>query len=102
MNGTAAAPVQKGSRIQPHPRGTHARNTVLNAVSAASATRCLGGGARHRLPRHVLARGALERHGLVRGAHPEVSSAPGGKITWAFGRSTNSWGVVSNLTLRNG
>jgi len=31
-----------------------------------------------------------------------ASAAPGGKITWAFGRSTNSQGVVSNLTLRNG
>jgi hypothetical protein len=31
-----------------------------------------------------------------------ASAAPGGKITWAFGRSTDSQGVVSNLTLRNG
>lgn len=31
-----------------------------------------------------------------------ASTAPGGTITWAFGRSTNSSGVVSNLTLRNG
>ena len=31
-----------------------------------------------------------------------VSAAPGGTITWAVGRSTNSRGVVSNLTLRNG
>ena len=30
-----------------------------------------------------------------------ASAAPGGTITWAFGRSTNSQGVVSNLTLRN-
>ena len=31
-----------------------------------------------------------------------ASTAPGGTIAWAFGRSTNSEGVVSNLTLRNG
>lgn len=31
-----------------------------------------------------------------------ASAAPGGMITWAFGRSTNSQGVVGNLTLRNG
>jgi hypothetical protein len=31
-----------------------------------------------------------------------ASTAPGGTITWAFGRSTNPEGVVSNLTLRNG
>lgn len=31
-----------------------------------------------------------------------ASAAPGGTIAWAFGRSTNSGGVVSNLTLRNG
>ena len=30
-----------------------------------------------------------------------ASAAPGGTITWAFGRSTNSQGVVSDLTLRN-
>lgn len=39
------------------------------------------------------------------GATEELSSAsaaPGGTITWAFGRSTNAQGVVSNLTLRNG
>jgi len=42
---------------------------------------------------------------MGRGATEELdsaSAAPGGKITWAFGRSTNSQGVVSNLTLRNG
>jgi hypothetical protein len=49
----------------PGPTVTGARNTVLNAVSAASA-------------------------------------APGRTITWAFDRSTNAQGVVSNLTLRNG
>ena len=31
-----------------------------------------------------------------------ASAAPGGKITWAFGRSADSQGVVSNLTMRNG
>jgi hypothetical protein len=31
-----------------------------------------------------------------------ASTAPGGTITWSFGRSTNREGVVSNLTLRNG
>jgi hypothetical protein len=31
-----------------------------------------------------------------------AAAAPGGKITWAFGRSTDSSGVVSNLTMRNG
>ena len=31
-----------------------------------------------------------------------ASAAPGGQITWAFGRSTDSQGVVSNLTMRNG
>lgn len=31
-----------------------------------------------------------------------ASTALGGTITWAFGRSTNSQGVVSNLSLRNG
>jgi hypothetical protein len=30
------------------------------------------------------------------------SAALGGALTWAFGRSTSSGGVVSNLTLRNG
>jgi len=42
---------------------------------------------------------------MGRGATEELdsaSAAPGGTITWAFGRSTNSQGVVSNLTLRNG
>ena len=29
-------------------------------------------------------------------------AAPGGTITWAFGRSTGSTGVVRNLTVRNG
>jgi hypothetical protein len=31
-----------------------------------------------------------------------ASTAPGGTITWSFGRSTSPEGVVSNLTLRNG
>ena len=31
-----------------------------------------------------------------------ASAAPGGSITWAFGSSTSSIGVVSSLTLRNG
>jgi hypothetical protein len=31
-----------------------------------------------------------------------TSAALGGKVTWAFGRSTDSIGVVSNLTLRHG
>jgi hypothetical protein len=31
-----------------------------------------------------------------------ASAAPGGTITWAFGRSTSPAGVVSNLTMRNG
>ena len=31
-----------------------------------------------------------------------ASAALGGTLTWAFGRSTSSGGVVSNLTLRNG
>jgi hypothetical protein len=30
------------------------------------------------------------------------SAALGGTLTWAFGRSTSSTGVVSNLALRNG
>ncbi|HET7245037.1 MAG TPA: hypothetical protein VFJ07_09395 [Streptosporangiaceae bacterium] len=58
MNGTAAAPVQKG-------------NVKVPKVGATE---------------------ELE----------SASAAPGGKITWAFGHSTNSQGVVSNLTLRNG
>ena len=42
---------------------------------------------------------------MGRGATEELdsaSAAPGGTITCAFGRSTNSQSVVSNLTLRNG
>jgi hypothetical protein len=31
-----------------------------------------------------------------------AAAAPGGTIAWAFGRSMNSEGMVSNLTLRNG
>jgi hypothetical protein len=31
-----------------------------------------------------------------------ASAAPGGTITWAFGRSTSPAGVVGNLTMRNG
>ena len=31
-----------------------------------------------------------------------TSATLGGSLTWAFGRSTSSGGVVSNLTLRNG
>jgi hypothetical protein len=31
-----------------------------------------------------------------------TSAALGSSLTWAFGRSTSSTGVVSNLTLRNG
>ena len=31
-----------------------------------------------------------------------TSAALGGSLTWAFGRSTSSGGIVSNLTLRNG
>jgi hypothetical protein len=41
----------------------------------------------------------------VAGATQELfaaSAAPGGSITWAFGSSTSSSGVISSLTLRNG
>lgn len=31
-----------------------------------------------------------------------ASAAPGGTVTWAFGRSASADGVVRNLTLRDG
>jgi len=42
----------------------------------------------------------LTQEELMRGLGLPVPG--GGTIAWAFGRSTNSEGVVSNLTLRNG
>jgi hypothetical protein len=38
----------------------------------------------------------------MRGFGYSASAAVGGLLTWACGRGTNSIGVVSNLTLRNG
>jgi hypothetical protein len=79
MNGAAPAPVQnEGSHVQPYPMG------IILSWNGSAWTKV-------KVPKV----GATEELA-------SASAAPGGKVTWAFGRSTNSQGVVSNLTLRSG